>query len=91
MRLNTMYPEFIATAQKEKSADAVKSFTWALDTEKKHQAFYNTALAALNGGGEKSLPAKWFVCPVCGNTYDFGTVTAACDFCMTPKEKFIAF
>jgi rubrerythrin len=89
--IETMYPGFIADANKEKSKDAVKSFTWALDTEKKHQLFYKTALAAINGGGEKSLQAKWFVCPVCGNTYDAGSVTAKCDFCMTPKEKFIEF
>lgn len=89
--LETMYPGFIGIAEKEKGKDAVKSFTWALDTEKKHQVFYKTALAALNGGSEKSLPAKWFVCPVCGNTYDAGSVTAKCDFCMTPKEKFISF
>jgi rubrerythrin len=89
--LETMYPGFITEAKKEKSSDAVKSFTWALDTEKKHQVFYKTALAAISGGGEKSLPANWFVCPVCGNTYDAGSVTAKCDFCMTPKEKFIGF
>jgi rubrerythrin len=89
--LETMYPGFIALAEKEKSKDAIKSFTWALDTEKKHQVFYKTALAAITGGGEKSLPAKWFVCPVCGNTYDAGSVTAKCDFCMTPKEKFLEF
>lgn len=89
--INTMYPEFIATAEKEKSADAVKSFKWALDTEKKHQSFYNTSLAAVSAGGEKTLPAQWFVCPVCGNTYDVSTVTAKCDFCMTAKEKFLVF
>ncbi|MEI6050164.1 MAG: ferritin family protein [Bacteroidota bacterium] len=89
--LETMYPGFIAAAEKEKSADAIKSFSWALDTEKKHDAFYKTALTTLTGGGEKSLPEHWLVCPVCGNTYDLGTVTTACDFCMTPKEKFIAF
>jgi rubrerythrin len=89
--IETMYPGFIETAKTEKSSDAVKSFTWALDTEKKHQAFYLAALTALNGGGEKTLPDKWFVCPVCGNTYDAGSVTAKCDFCMTPKEKFLAF
>ncbi|HEY5470169.1 MAG TPA: ferritin family protein [Bacteroidales bacterium] len=89
--IESMYPGFIALAEKEKSKDAVKSFTWALDTEKKHQIFYKTALAALSGGGEKSLPAKWFVCPVCGNTYDAGSVTPKCDFCMTPKDKFIPF
>lgn len=89
--LETMYPGFIATGGTEKSSDAVKSFTWALDTEKKHQVFYQAALDALNGGGEKTLPDKWFVCPVCGNTYDAGSVTAKCDFCMTPKEKYLAF
>jgi rubrerythrin len=89
--IDTMYPGFIATAETEKCADAVKSFSWAFDTEKKHQSFYNAALAAITAGGEKSLPAKWFVCPVCGNTYDAGSVTKACDFCMTVKEKFIAF
>jgi rubrerythrin len=89
--LETMYPGFIAAAGTEKSSDAVKSFTWALDTEKKHQVFYQAALTALNGGGEKTLPDKWFVCPVCGNTYDAGSVTAKCDFCMTPKEKYLAF
>jgi rubrerythrin len=89
--IDTMYPGFIATAEEEKCSDAVKSFTWALDTEKKHQAFYETALGALNNGGEKTLPANWFVCPVCGNTYDSATVAEACDFCMTPKSKFFTF
>jgi rubrerythrin len=89
--LETMYPGYITEAGKEKSSDAVKSMTWAFDTEKKHQIFYKTALAAISGGGEKSLPVKWFVCPVCGNTYDSGSLTAKCDFCMTPKEKYIEF
>lgn len=89
--IDTMYPGFIATAKTEKCPDAVKSFTWALDTEKKHKVFYKTALEALNAGGEKSLPAQWFVCPSCGNTYDVSTVTSSCDFCMTSKEKFIVF
>jgi rubrerythrin len=89
--INTMYPEFIAAAEKEKSTDAVKSFSWAVDTEKKHQAFYSTALTSVSAGGEKTLAANWFVCPVCGNTYDAATVATACDFCMTPKEKYLSF
>jgi rubrerythrin len=89
--IETMYPGFIAAAGTEKAKDAVKSFTWALDTEKKHQAFYKKALDSLNSGGESGLPLNWMVCPVCGNTYDMGSVPAACDFCMTAKEKFIAF
>ena len=38
--IETMYPGFISAAETEKVSDAVKSFTWANDTEKKHQAFY---------------------------------------------------
>jgi rubrerythrin len=89
--IESMYPGFIEAANKEKAADAVKSFTWAIDTEKKHQAFYQKALDALNAGGEITLPAKWFVCPTCGNTFDGGNVSTTCDFCMTPQDKFIAF
>ena len=89
--IETMYPGFISAAETEKSSDAVKSFSWANDTEKKHQAFYKKALEALNGGGENGLPLSWLVCPVCGNTYDLASVPNACDFCMTKKEEYIAF
>jgi rubrerythrin len=89
--VHVMYPEFILEAKTSKTNDAVKSFTWAVDTEKKHQAYYTAALESLNAGTEKSLPLNWFVCPVCGNTFDASTVLAKCDFCMTSKEKFIAF
>jgi rubrerythrin len=89
--IDSMYPGFIETAKKEKSTDAVKSFTWAFDTEKKHQAFYKSALDAINAGGEKTLPVQWFVCPVCGNTYNATAVSSSCDFCMTPKDKFVVF
>jgi rubrerythrin len=89
--VEAMYPGFISSADKEKSKDAVKSFTWAFDTEKKHQVFYKNALAALSSGNDKGVPGNWLVCPVCGNTYDSGSVKEQCDFCMTPKAKFILF
>jgi rubrerythrin len=86
-----MYPDFIKTAVSAKENGARKSFTWAMDTEKKHDNFYEKALDALKSGNDKSVPGEWYVCLVCGNTYDVGTVKAACDFCMTPKEKFEVF
>jgi rubrerythrin len=89
--IEAMYPGFIETANQEKASDAVKSFTWAIDTEKKHQAFYQKAYDALNAGGETTLADKWFVCPVCGNTFEGGNVSAECDFCLTPKDKFFVF
>ena len=45
--ISTMYPGFIATAKSEDAKGAVKSFSWAFDTEKKHQTFYKNAIAAL--------------------------------------------
>lgn len=84
-----MYPAFITDAKEEKGQKAQKSFTWAIDTEKKHAQFYSTALKALQNTDDKSLPAQYAVCPVCGNTYDAGTVDAKCSFCMTGKEKFV--
>lgn len=89
--IDTMYPDFIASAETEKVKDAVKSFAWAHDTEKKHQVFYKKALDALNSTGEGTLSLGWTVCPVCGNTYELTSTPDACDFCMTKKEKFIIF
>ncbi len=89
--VTTMYPEFLKSAEAEKENGAKKSFRWAMDTEKKHNDFYQKALASVKAGSEKSFPGEWYVCPVCGNTYDAGTLKAACDFCMTPKEKYDVF
>jgi rubrerythrin len=89
--IQTMYPGFIETAKSEKCNDAVKTFTWAADTEMKHQVFYENALAGIRTGTEKGLAFQWFVCPVCGNTYDLPTVASVCDFCMTSKEKYLVF
>ncbi len=88
--IDVMYPGFIAGAKEEKSTDAVKSFTWALDTEKKHREFFKTALGELNAGMAKMIPSQWLICPVCGNTFNISAVTSSCPFCMTTKEKFIS-
>ena len=85
----TMYPQFIADAQAEKVEKAVKSFTWASDTEKKHQQFYTKALEALKLASEKTLSFEYAVCPVCGNTYEKASMDENCAFCQTPKDKYI--
>ncbi|MDP4206287.1 MAG: ferritin family protein [Bacteroidota bacterium] len=85
----TMYPQFIADAKAEKVEKADKSFTWAFDTEKKHQQFYSKALSALKAKAEKSLPMEYAVCPVCGNTYEKANMDEKCAFCQTSKDKFI--
>mgnify|MGYP000967519113 CR=1 FL=1 len=89
--IDEMYPGFIATAEKEEITDAIESFTYAIDTEKKHKAFYESALELVKEGSEVSVPVKWFVCPVCGNTYDEATLTDDCEFCQTPKSAYFVF
>ncbi len=86
----TMYPDFIKIATEEKADKAVKSFNWANDTEKKHKEYYAKALEAINAGTEVNMPVEYFVCPVCGNTYDKATLEPNCAFCQTASEKFIA-
>ncbi len=83
-----MYPKFITEAKTENADKAAKSFIWANDTEKKHEVFYRKALEALTAKTENTLPTAYFVCPVCGNTYDANNVDEKCAFCMTPKDKF---
>ncbi|MFZ4398693.1 MAG: rubrerythrin family protein [Bacteroidales bacterium] len=87
--VTTMYPQFLNDAKTDNVEKASKSFTWASDTEKKHQQFYTKALEALNLKTETALPMEYLVCPVCGNTYDKTSVDEKCAFCQTSKEKFI--
>ncbi|MCX6273138.1 MAG: rubrerythrin family protein [Bacteroidetes bacterium] len=89
--METMYPGFLTVAEEEKANDAKTSFTFALDTEKKHHSFYVSAMAALEGGTLSSLPVAYYVCPKCGNTFDEANVKDPCDFCQTPKDKFKKF
>jgi rubrerythrin len=87
----TMYPGFIATAKSEDAKGAVKSFSWALDTEKKHQTLYKNAIAGLKDKKESTLPKIYWVCPKCGNTFDIAKPTGECGFCGTSAEKYIRF
>lgn len=83
-----MYPEYIESAKAESNDAAVRSFTFACDTEKAHEQLYQGALDAV--AAKKDLAAAdYYVCPVCGNTYSSDNVKDACGLCMTPKERFI--
>lgn len=85
----TMYPQFLADAKAENANKATQSFTWAMDAEKKHEAFYKQALEALTANTIASIPVGYAVCPVCGNTYDAANMDEKCAFCQTDKSKFI--
>ena len=82
----TMYPQFLVDAKAENVEKATKSFTWAFDTEKKHQQFYTKTLEVLTANAQNTLPLEFAVCPICGNTYDKATVEEKCAFCQTGKR-----
>ena len=86
-----MYPAYIEAANNEGQNKAARTFTWANDTEKKHAELFTSALATLNADGGKAIPAEYYVCPVCGNTWTGANVLDACDFCGTAKDNYIAF
>lgn len=83
-----MYPEFLTAANAAGNQLALISLNYAYKTEKKHKAFYEAALTALQNSTTKKLAAVYYVCPTCGNTYET-TSPARCGISMTAGEKFI--
>ncbi len=86
--VTTMYPEFLTTANEAGNQLALISLNYAYKTEKKHKVFYEAALTALQNNKVKTLPAVFYVCPTCGNTYET-KAPARCGISMTGGEKFI--
>jgi rubrerythrin len=89
--MQTMYPGFIRIAENEKAPDAAKSFTWAWNAEKKHLNYYRQAEEAILKGNETGLSYTWYVCPICGNTFNATDVKGSCDFCLTKQANFIGY
>ena len=83
-----MYPEFIKKSVEENVTLASISFNYALQTEKKHNVFYQGALDKLNAGKENEVASTYYLCPTCGNTYE-NNAPKRCGISMTSGEKFI--
>ena len=82
----SMYPEFLAEAEKEDNKPAIFSFKNALAVEEIHHGMYTEALEAVKSGSD--LPGqKIFVCPVCGNTV-YGAAPDKCPVCGAAGAKF---
>jgi rubrerythrin len=83
---DTMYPEFIAAAEKEKIQAAIDTFNHAKAAEAGHAKLYQEALDNLDKwkGGKKDF----FVCPDCGNTVA-ALAFAKCPICGESKSKFV--
>ena len=83
----TMYPEFLAEAEKEDQKPATISFKNALAVEEIHHNLYSEALKAVESGSDLSAQ-QIYVCPVCGNTV-YGSAPDKCPICNIPGEKFV--
>ncbi len=81
----TMYPEFIADAEKDGNKKAATSFDWAWDVEQIHEKLLKEALAQLGSAPAGEL--EIYVCPVCGNTH-IGKPPDKCPVCSTPGARF---
>jgi rubrerythrin len=86
----TLYPDFLKTAEIANNQIAFLSLSYAMKTELKHKYFFEQALGDINTNTLNSLPTKYFVCPVCGNTYA-NIAPKHCDFSLTDREEFIVF
>jgi rubrerythrin len=80
----TMYPDFLKDAQEENDRPATRSFKWAWEVEKVHEALYREALATL---GKTTEVYDYYICPVCGYTVG-KSAPSSCPVCGAPGAKF---
>lgn len=81
----SMYPDFVKTAEEEDNKAAVRTFTYALKAEEVHAKLYQEALDSLNQDEE----VFYYLCPICGNIEK--SVPEKCFICNTPGTKFIKY
>ncbi len=83
----TMYPDFIAQAEKAKNADAVLTFTLAMGAEADHAAFYQKALKEIDSW--KKVDEKFYFCPTCGHLVIGKPDFEICPLCGMPGSNFL--
>ncbi len=82
----SMYPPFIAEAEKEGHQSALRAFKFANEAEKVHAALYKQALEDL----DKGISHKYYLCPVCGNI-EVDSAPEKCKICGVPGSKFVKY
>lgn len=87
--ITEMYPVYIQVAEFQDEDGAVRTFEWALTTEKEHLKLFKRAKEAVDEGEDVELDDVQ-VCEVCGYTLD-GDAPDKCPTCGAKKEKFTAF
>ena len=81
-----MYPEYIATANREGNKQAAWSFDVASKVEQVHAGLFKKAIKALKDKSQVEN-VEYYICSVCGNTVE-GSPPDYCSICRAPKAKF---
>jgi rubrerythrin len=76
-----MYPVMVESARRERQTSALRSFRYALATERLHEALYHTALVRLVKGYPDAGASVYFVCSTCGATFERSAPSAKCPIC----------
>ena len=85
-----MYPPMVETAKKEVHKQGERSTHYALETEKVHEQMYKAALEKVKSG--KDIETKsYYICPVCGYTFEGDDLPDICPICKAKKESFMKF
>ena len=67
--IESLYPEFLVHATSQLDTHAMRSFLWAIESEKTHARLYQEALAAMETGpGWTQEQLEFYVCTLCGYT-----------------------
>jgi len=83
----SMYPAFVAAADREGNKQARQSFQRAMEVEKIHYELYEKAAKRIEAGSD--LPyTNMFVCRGCGNTVE-DVPPDRCPICGAPKSWFM--
>lgn len=85
--IETMYPEFLAQAEKDQEITATHAFKGALEAEKIHQKLYAQAIETVKATGNDIEPFRVYTCEVCGYTH-VGDPIERCPVCNVPWSKF---
>ncbi len=84
--IEQMYPVYLQTAEYQGEKEAVRTFRYALETEKVHKALFEEARAAVDQGSDVAFgPVS--VCGVCGFTLKGGPPDR-CPVCGARGERF---
>src|ERR1700738_3916630 len=89
--VDTMYPAFVEQARQCRDVAVVRTFTWALETERTHVRLFNEVLARVEFEGEESwvtMARAFYVCPVCGYTSEQEHALELCPVCNCAWKRF---